>query len=1175
MKKMKPIKLEVKGLNSFIDKQVVEFDKLTERGLFGIFGPTGSGKSTILDGITLALYGDIARKSSNYINTNCDGVYVSYEFQITGNEVKRYRVDREFKRDNKSGGIRNKSSKIIDITGGVENVLEEKAKAVTSKCEEIIGLKLDDFMRTVVLPQGKFSEFLKLEGKERRNMLERLFNLRKYGDDLSSKLSLEIRKEKDKMNVLEGQLKGYEGVSEEALKANEEEINEINLSIKSKEELLNKIKKEFEEAEKVWNTQKELYDKRIEEESLVSRSEEIKSFKERVEISCKADNVIVFINNLEEILKEINKEDLKLNELNKKLEELTNLREENKLKFEEVSKKKEEKLPDLRLKKEKLLESQKEREILFQIKADGVKLKEACKKIFEDRSKCDNKLNSIEENEKRLNEELKEKEERKEELFVHEEFKNKINSGLFILNSYESLDKQFNEIKSEEVELKKSIKSLTEDKEKSEKDLKVKVESLGKTRGKLENLLKETPGDSNSILEKQIKLGEYREKLNKYKEIKKSLEESLKTKNNFEEKLKAFENQKLLLEKEVRELKEYINKVKVEELAHKLRENLVEGECCPVCGSTHHELNKVEKINLEESHEKTILLESKEEKLKELILEFSKIEATLEYENKKIEELNISIEEVGEVNEERLKSLEEEFNTLKDKIEEFNLKKENLEKDLEKLKEEKNNLENIFNKAEVILCEKIVREQDIASKVKELDKELKLKNSELNSIKNELKIEDIKLENELILKKEKEKNLLEKEIRILRTQLEESNKIKDELREKRDELREDYLSQKSLLDGKVEVYREKERMIKGYLKGLIDEALPIEKIDIKGLLEDLQLEIDYIEKAYLNLSEEKEKLEKAFNNMNQEVAVTKERVNSLKLRKENEEKKVNLALEEEGFKTILEVKEGILSKDEKEKLKILIEEYHNNFIKVRANIELLIKKLNGKSLTEEEWTRVLQEKNNTEKELKEIEELKIRLVTESESIKKKLEEQRDILHIKAKQEHKLALLSDLEKLFKGKKFVEFIAANQLKYISIEASKKLKDITNGVYGLEVDENGKFIIRDYKNGGAERDASTLSGGETFLASLALALSLSSQIQLKGTAPLELFFLDEGFGTLDDNLLDVVMSSLERLHHERLSVGIISHVESIKNRVPVKLILTPAEAGIGGSKVKIERS
>ena len=50
---------------------------------------------------------------------------------------------------------------------------------------------------------------------------------------------------------------------------------------------------------------------------------------------------------------------------------------------------------------------------------------------------------------------------------------------------------------------------------------------------------------------------------------------------------------------------------------------------------------------------------------------------------------------------------------------------------------------------------------------------------------------------------------------------------------------------------------------------------------------------------------------------------------------------------------------------------------------------------------------------------------------------------------------------------------------------------------------------------------------------------------------------------------------MSSLEKIHNDKLKVGIISHVESIKNRVPVKLLITPAEAGMGGSKVKIERS
>jgi len=184
-------------------------------------------------------------------------------------------------------------------------------------------------------------------------------------------------------------------------------------------------------------------------------------------------------------------------------------------------------------------------------------------------------------------------------------------------------------------------------------------------------------------------------------------------------------------------------------------------------------------------------------------------------------------------------------------------------------------------------------------------------------------------------------------------------------------------------------------------------------------------------------------------------------------------------------------------------------------------------------------------------------------------------ELKELLDKKEKLDHKLALLDDLEKLFKGKKFVEFVAATRLKYVSMEASKRLKEITSGTYGLEVDEQGKFIIRDYKNGGASRDASTLSGGETFLTSLALALALSSEIQLKGTAPLELFFLDEGFGTLDDDLLEVVMSSLERIHNDKLKVGIISHVESIKNRVPVKLVITPAESGRGGSKVKIERS
>ena len=160
-------------------------------------------------------------------------------------------------------------------------------------------------------------------------------------------------------------------------------------------------------------------------------------------------------------------------------------------------------------------------------------------------------------------------------------------------------------------------------------------------------------------------------------------------------------------------------------------------------------------------------------------------------------------------------------------------------------------------------------------------------------------------------------------------------------------------------------------------------------------------------------------------------------------------------------------------------------------------------------------------------------------------------------------------------MVKGKKFVEYAAREKLMYVAKEASRQLKEITNGVYGLELYESGEFYIRDYKNGGILRSAGSLSGGELFLASLSLALALSSQIQLKGTAPLEFFFLDEGFGTLDEPLLDVVMDSLEKLQNDRRRVGIISHVESLKTRIPVKLMVKPAEAGKGGSRIWYEWS
>ena len=107
-----------------------------------------------------------------------------------------------------------------------------------------------------------------------------------------------------------------------------------------------------------------------------------------------------------------------------------------------------------------------------------------------------------------------------------------------------------------------------------------------------------------------------------------------------------------------------------------------------------------------------------------------------------------------------------------------------------------------------------------------------------------------------------------------------------------------------------------------------------------------------------------------------------------------------------------------------------------------------------------------------------------------------------------------------------------------------------------------------MADADGGGVVRAPSTLSGGETFLVSLALALALSERIQLAGRTRFDFFFLDEGFGSLDPATLDVALSALERLRGPHRVIGMISHVGSIEERMPRKLRVTPARPGRAAS-------
>jgi exonuclease SbcC len=138
-------------------------------------------------------------------------------------------------------------------------------------------------------------------------------------------------------------------------------------------------------------------------------------------------------------------------------------------------------------------------------------------------------------------------------------------------------------------------------------------------------------------------------------------------------------------------------------------------------------------------------------------------------------------------------------------------------------------------------------------------------------------------------------------------------------------------------------------------------------------------------------------------------------------------------------------------------------------------------------------------------------------------------------------------------------FEKWLLDEALTALADGATDLLRTLSGDQYSLRVDpKNGSFVVVDHRNADEIRSARTLSGGETFLASLALALALADRIATlaaRGAARLESIFLDEGFGTLDPDTLDVVASAIEELGASGRLVGVASHAAELAERLPVR--------------------
>lgn len=137
-------------------------------------------------------------------------------------------------------------------------------------------------------------------------------------------------------------------------------------------------------------------------------------------------------------------------------------------------------------------------------------------------------------------------------------------------------------------------------------------------------------------------------------------------------------------------------------------------------------------------------------------------------------------------------------------------------------------------------------------------------------------------------------------------------------------------------------------------------------------------------------------------------------------------------------------------------------------------------------------------------------------------------------------------------------FERWLINEALARLCAGATQILRELSDGQYSLTIEEGGEFLVIDHRNADLPRPAKTLSGGETFLASLSLALALAehlSELAASGAARLEAIFLDEGFGTLDPETLETVAAAVENLGAQGRMVGIVTHVRELADRVPVR--------------------
>lgn len=1115
---MKPLKLTLSAFGPYAGETVIDFTQLGGQGLFLVTGDTGAGKTTIFDGITFALYGETSggvREASMLRSKYAEPetpTYAEYIFEYKGAvyTVKRS-PDYERPKTRGKGMTMQKGEALLTFSDGRAPVT--KLKEVNQAVTDLIGLDMKQFTQIAMIAQGDFRKLLLADTEERSNIFRKLFHTDIY-------------------KVIQEKLKFEAGGLDKAYK-----------------ELLRSIRQYTEQVrysvEDPLGQQWALMEKNGFEGNLEEGLEVLEQF-------LKADK---------DTLKALNKQ---IKENDAKLENMNQL-------FGKVHKE-----ADAKARKEKLLE---EREILFP---------------------------QLEQAQKDAENAAKEPEEIQQLIFSIQKEKEK-------LDRYTNLEKLISEIEDASVLIEKlktdstalqnrqkETKAVLEEKqkeyqatdrtekEKAETDFqKEKIDSLYagvyKNCGNLEFLL-------TKIMNLETQAKEMKTQSEQMKKELADLEEQIVSGGNLEarenslimrlqqiQKMKDQQKRCQILEKEAEskkkayliasqkrtEIKEFLNRMEqayLDAQAGVLAAGLQEGMPCPVCGSVHHpKLTQMpEKVPTEEQLKKQkMVAETAEQAASDSSVQAGEAAGLVQ---RSKEELT-----------EGIKSYVAQF-LPEEKTEEI-LRNEITDSELRSFVKDQEShaqteLEEIQKQKKAQL--------DLQKKKEEFSRQLEQHAKEFQKL--QISIEKRKSQQESI--QEQLQNQLDEPIFSWLREDTQQKMISDS------GLQQDQNSKAVYQQGSQEVslLLQQGRTAAEWLKQQQD-ILEQKRKDQTALLEQRKLLETQISKVQTEITT----LTDRINQNQQQTAAEKSRSEQMQKQRENMEKELGERTKEEILSQIQ------LQTRERKKL----ETHYKTVTEVKEALEKKMTELNSviTSLTEQlkESANISIEELNVQKEnltqqkkslSADRDEIHARLEINGDMYEKIRRQQTELLKTETRWKWMKSLSDTANGTITGKARIMLETYIQMQYfdrILARANIRLMTMSSGQYELirrkenksRVGKTGlELDVVDHYNG-TVRSVKTLSGGETFQASLSLALGLSDEIQSSsGGIQLDTMFVDEGFGSLDEDALDQAIRALKDLSQGSRLVGIVSHVTELKERIDKKIIVTKKRTEDGvGSTIRIE--